>query len=409
MWAVPRGGLRINRFVLTAVLFCRACDGVVTALDSSPTPPVKPAQGPIPVRWTTIDPLQQTSAFRDWNMIVSGRSEGGYADNVLLSEKRRQGSGFVAAGADLFLIYLPAKGPEFNLFFSGDDRRYLASIRTGSNQPSATKDQYFITQATLKQAWRDDWIFSFAAQHVYNDQVYDASDLEDRIGSVRTQGHFFNLLPAIRRGIGRYFFLEAAVGGGRQHFESPISSYWEAGPRLTAGWTPNTNTSVEIGLSANRRWYDTRLETDLAGNPFPGTQLGTYDKRADLVWRQTWDSRRWWSTTLRGFINHRTDDAAGYYDYDRLGAAATLKFSPPHWIVRLAVKGSTYDYRRQLVSPFNPVPRAREEAELEARVERQITKQLRLYVRGLYDVTHSNVPLDSYRANTALAGVEWDF
>lgn len=75
MRAVHRGVLRIYRSALTGVLFCQAC-GIVTALDSSPTPPLIPAQRPVPIRWTTIDPLRQPSAFPDWNMIVSARSEG---------------------------------------------------------------------------------------------------------------------------------------------------------------------------------------------------------------------------------------------------------------------------------------------------------------------------------------------
>ncbi|MSU36281.1 MAG: hypothetical protein EXS36_14530 [Pedosphaera sp.] len=392
----------IGRSALTGVLLCQAW-AVCRAVDSGAKPGVNP------VELSVGELLRKPSAFRDWDMILSARTEGGYADNVLQSDTFRHGSGFLAVGADLFVVHLPAKGPEFNLFFSGDDRRYFSSVSAGSNQPSATKDQYFITQATMKQVWRDAWTFSFAAQHVYNDQVYDASDLEDGFGSIRTQGNYFNMLPSVRRGFGKSVLLEAAVRGGRQFFRSPISSYWEAGPRLTAGWTPSTNTTLELGLSENRRWYDGRLKTDLAGNRLPGTHLETDDQRVELVWRQTWDSHRWWSTTLRGYFNHRTDDAAGYYDYDRLGAAVSLKFSPPHWVARLSARGSTYDFRRQLVSPFNPVPRTREEAELEARIERQITKQLRAYVRGLHDFARSNVPLDRYRANTALAGIEWDF
>lgn len=397
-----RAASRHSRSALTGVLVCQmfaVCRGV----DSNPRP------GSSPVGLSVGEQLCKPSMFRDWDMTVSVRTEGGYADNVLQSETFRQGSGFIAAGGDLFLLHLPARGPEFNLFFSGDDRRYFSSVSAGSNQPAASKDQYFITQATMKQVWRDNWTFSFAAQHVYNDQVYDASDLEDGFGSIRTQGNYFNILPSVRRGFGKFFFLAATVRGGRQLFRSPISSYWEAGPRLTAGWTPSTNTTFELGLSGNRNWYDSRLKTDLAGNRVPGTHLETDDDRVELVWRQTWDSRRWWSTTLRSYFNHRADDAAGYYDNDRLGAAIGLKFSPPHWGVRLSARGSTYDFRRQLVSPFNPVPRTREEGELEARIERQIAKRLRAYVRGLHDFARSNVPLDRYRANTALAGIEWDF
>lgn len=358
----------------------------------------------------TFNPPSDTPGpFTFWASSVSVRTDLGYRDNVLQSATNQHSSFFSGLGADLFVFRMPVDGTSFSLFFSADDRRYFDAVEATTNGPGATKEQSFITHATLKKTLPKGWSFSLVGMHVYADQVYDASEIENGAGSVLAQVHQFTLTPSIRRDFGAGFWTEAAFAVSRQEFREPVSSFWEGGPKLTLGWGYRTNSSVELAFSAYRRPYDDSFQVSAFGDPYPALSLTKEDFKTELIWKHTWDRARHWSTSLRLYHLRRLDNGEGWYDLDRLGASLTAKYERAKWVVRGTTRWVTYDYPVQLVSPLDPSLRTRDELELEGRIEYHLNKHLTLYGSYLHERARSNVALDAFRSNTGLAGLEYEF
>ena len=145
------------------------------------------------------------------------------------------------------------------------------------------------------------------------------------------------------------------------------------------------------------------------GDPYPDLSLSNDDLRTEVVWKQTWDEARHWSTTVRGYHVRRVDNGEGWFDVDRFGVGGALKYRHRHWEFSGTVRWSVYDYALERASPLDPELRTREDLELEGRIEHKFREHWTVYGVYAYEQTRSNVALDAYRMNTVFAGVEYEF
>ena len=212
-----------------------------------------------------------------------------------------------------------------------------------------------------------------------------------------------------RRDFARRWWAEVTFPVARQIFAEPISSYWEGGPRLGFGVSHRTNSSIELNLGYAKRPYDDRFQLSMFGDPYPALSLTMDEFKSELVWKETWDAAKHWSTTAKWFFSRRLDNGEGWYDVDRMGLSIAAKFETKRWVVRGMARWSTSDYPLQMVSPFDPSLRTRDELELEGRIEYHFEKHWTLYGSYLYESVRSNVILDAYRSNTAFGGIEFEF
>lgn len=354
-------------------------------------------------------PRDLPGPFGFWDSSIAIRSDFGHRDNVMLAATNQQASAFMGFGADLFVYRLPVDGTSFNLLFTADDRRYLNPAEGSTNEPGAMKEQTFLTHGSVKKPLSNGWSISLSALHLYADQVFDASDIEVGVGSVQATSHRLSLTPGIRRDFGPGIWTELSLQLARQHYRSPISSYWEVGPKMTLGWTYQTNSSMEFTLQGTRRPFDDRFQLSAFGDPYPSLSLSTDDFKAELVWKQTWLQPKTLVSTVKLFHTRRVDNGEGWFDVDRMGVSASLRYEVRQFRILGTARWMDYDFALERASPLDPALRTRSDLELEGRVEYRFHPNWMAYVVYEYEQTRSNVVLDAYRMNTVFLGVEFEF
>lgn len=353
--------------------------------------------------------LQEPGPFLLWDSTLTLRTGGGYKENVLLAATQRQDSGLAILGAEWTIIRPPVDANSLFFYFSADQRYYLNAAVTGAGQPVATQEQFYATHVTYKRTLSDHFTAGIGLTHLYTQQFLDASEYGGDPGSVQVVGHGLIVNPTLRATLPAGLYLELGTPVTRQVLREPVSSYTEWGPRLAAGWTYSTNGSVEASFAHTRRPFDTREQADPLGVPIAGTRLATRDLRTELAWKQTWDAGRRVQTTTRLFHVRRNDNGEGFTDYDRFGAAGTVKFESPRWMLRGTARWTTYDFRGQIVSVFDPSLRTREGFEFEARLEYRWTSRFRTYAEFYHEQQRSNVPADDLHGHVWQVGIERDF
>ena len=344
-----------------------------------------------------------------WDSQLTVRTGGGYKKNALLAATQRQDTGLAILGVEWMVFRPPVDANQVFFFFSGDQRYYLNPAVTGVGQPLATEEQVFLTHLAYKRTLTERLTAGLSLTHLYNQQVLDATEYGGDRGSVQVVGHGILVGPTLRGTLPAGFYVEAGLPLNRQFLRPPVSSFLEWGPKLTAGWNHTTNGSVEASFACIERPFDTREQADPLGVPIAGTRLTTHDLRSDLVWKQSWDAGRHFQTTARLFHVRRTDNGEGFTDYDRFGAATTLKLESKDWLLRGTARWTTYQFPRQVVSVFDPSLRTRDGLEFEGRVEYRWTKQFRLYGEFFHEQQRSNVASDDLHGHVWQVGIERDF
>ena len=144
---------------------------------------------------------------------------------------------------------------------------------------------------------------------------------------------------------------------------------------------------------------------------FEGTSnyVATDDLKVELAWRQTWLQPKRLVSTVKLFHTRRVDNGEGWFDVDRMGMSASLKYETQKFQIRGTARWTEYDYALERASPLDPELRTRSDLELEGRLEYHFHRNWMAYFVYEYEQTRSNVVLDAYRMNTAFVGVEFEF
>lgn len=347
--------------------------------------------------------MGEPSPFLLWDLSTTLRPSFGYKDNPTLAQSSfKQGSAFANLGADLLLFRLPTGADSFHLFWSGDDRRYFGSDVVDT-------EQMFVTQATYKRTLDDRWTASLAAQHVFVNQVIDLSSEDLGLGIGQAEGHTLTLRPGVRFAISSAWWLELEADCTRQLYAEPLDDYWEYVPKLVLGYSLPHESTLTAGYTHTWRPFDDSPLLTPSREFLPGTNTRIQNDRLELRWRQNWDAAKTWTTTLRTFGVVTRDNGLGFFDYHRWGVAAAAQWVARPWTFKLSGRYSHFDYDEQLIAPDEAVTRVRRDAYAEARVEFALRKKLLLFAS--YELEHSegNVSPDNFTAQTAQAGLEWEF
>jgi len=348
----------------------------------------------------------------DWQTSFVVRATAGWRDNALLAGTNVQSTPFAGYGMEFFLMRLPVDANRFSLMVTGDQRRYLDRIETPAGLEPARGETLVATQADYRRILGERFSLDVVGQHLHADQVFDASSLLDGLGSVRSVVHSLSAHPSLRWTPAASLRIDAGFQWQRQNFEAPLDGYGSAGPRVLAGWDYRRGSSVELQWRLEDRDFDSRPAANLLGIPEAGTRARFALMHSEAAWRHQWTDRPRLRTTVRLFHQSNRDQAVGFYDFDRLGVAASASFDSGPWSVSLGGRWSHWSYARQFVSAAPEdlfTYRRRDDLELSLRLQRRLGRHLSAFVEELYESQDSNVALETFRSHLVQAGLEWEF
>lgn len=337
-----------------------------------------------------------------WDHSFNVRTSAGYKDNVLLSANLPVDSPFLAGGFDAMSFRLPEDGWDCLIFASGDYTHYTRS-------EDVDDETSLLTQAQVKKELAGGWKPGFSAEYLYFDQVFDNSVFDFETTAIKIRGHTFTGRPSVHRDFLKSAFFDLEFPVSRQLFEDSTDDEWQAGPGLTLGHRYGTNSEVTAGFRFLNRNFDTRDQRDAEGNDLPGESLEFLQSEYSIGHKHHWDARRRWRTTTRLSLMRTDDNGPGFYDYWRPRAALQLRYQTERWQVRFDARFSHYDYDLQLADPPSTDTRYKDLVESGVRIERSIVGKLKIFAEYTYERSFANVQLDTYTANTAFGGLDWEF
>jgi len=337
-----------------------------------------------------------------WSRALNLKGALGYKDNVLLRNYPRGGSGFWETAADFSAIRLnQAGGPNWTFFATVEDRRYF-------NSDEVQKEQLFLAHAKVEQELREGWKTGAVLQYLFADQVFDASDSEELLSSIQLRSHNFLAAPFISASLPRQSRIELKFNARRQEFGQPLDDYWEIGPQWVFTKTYGHRSELFAGYSFEHRPYDTRRQTALNSRSIPGTSLRFNQHEFEAGLNHSWDAPRHWRTRLRFAYERNDENGTGYYDYDRFRLSARMGYYAKDWEATLGARATHYAYDLQPVPGGDEIRRFWESS-VELRFERVLWRKLRGFAVWERELVSSNDESEEYRANTILAGAEWEF
>lgn len=337
-----------------------------------------------------------------WDRTFNVRTGFGYKDNVLLSPARLQDSSYFLSGFDIMLLRLPIDGPQFLLFVTGDDYRYL-------DDPGVDKEQSFVAVSKIEQEFAAHWKAALGLDYFYQNQVFDVSATEADLTTVQLQAHTIRATPSIERKLGRVYHLKLELPVNRQYLREPLDDYWEAGPKLAFQRDYGRRSMLWVSYEFEERWYDDRHETDREGFSIPGTSLRFDQHEIELGNRHYWDEKRRWRTDSKFAVEFNRDNGSGFFDYDRYQFSQQFRYTAPKWMVRAQGKVSYYDYSIQRASADRSETREFTTVAVTLRGERTLIKSLKLFAEYNFEQALSNRALHEYEANSVFGGIDWEF
>jgi hypothetical protein len=142
----------------------------------------------------------------------------------------------------------------------------------------------------------------------------------------------------------------------------------------------------------------------------PGTQLHFRQREGEARARLAWSGAGDWSLTATAGRLENRDEASGYFDYDQKRGRLELNWQRNGWRATLDGELKQIDYLGQTVGAgIAPPARMADDDDLRLRLEREVAGGWTIFAEHRRERSRSNEAGFSYRANTALAGVQRDF
>jgi hypothetical protein len=355
--------------------------------------------GLVPLAELRAAPGTNRSPVAVWDVSARGEVGGGYKDNVLLTSVAPESSPFVSVAADAAFIRLSETGSEFTLFLLVQDMQYSDAPSVGGERFASGTVQLARPLGSLNR-------LGIELNSLYQNQVMDVSETETNLTRILVEGVSIFLKPKWTRTLGTGWEGRLEGVGGQQLYAGEVDSYWEAGGRLTLARTYGHKSELSMNFQSLHWLYDDREQTDLQGEPVPGTSLAFWRPEVFGQWRHNWDAKRRWTTTTKVGWLWNQDNGSGYWNYDRLVVGQKVRWRPEGWEIAAGARFGWYLYSVQSVGEEN---RERLYATLDLRVERRLSKHWFVYASAESDWNWSNEPLDQYRDWTAGAGMGIEF
>ena len=344
-------------------------------------------------------PATNLSPVAVWDVSARAEVGGGYKHNVLLTSVAPENSSFVSVAADISFIRLSETGSEFTMFFLGEDRRYF-------DVPSVNGERFVSGTMQLARplGLRDKLGIELSA--LYQNQVMDVSETETNLTRLLVEGIGIFLKPKWNHTLGPGWEMRLEGVGGPQLYAGEVDSYWEAGGKLTLVRTYGHKSELSMNFQSLHWLYDDREQTDLQGQPVPGTTLAFWRPEVFGQWRHNWDAQKRWTTTTKVGLLWNQDNGSGYWNYDRVALSQKVRWRQGGWEIVAGARVGWYLYAVQSVGEER---RERLYTTLDLRVERRLGKHWFVYASGESDWNWSNQSLDQYSDWTAGTGIGREF
>lgn len=339
-----------------------------------------------------------------WHPSTEARASVGWRDNVLLSPFAPIARGFGRGEIDVVLLRPMRDRWEFVSFFNGDVLRYF------SPPPESAGEQQWSLHTEGRWQPVSAARFSLKATGYLRDMVIDLSETEARRVVAPTQVRGGYVGGAVRFTLPAGFRFEPAVQLKRNDYRAYAGDYGEvrSGGRLE--WRRGEAWMVSAGWFESRRRYSQRTDYTAGGRPLPGTLLRFRQHDGELKARAAWgEGGAWTATATVGRLANR-DEASGYFNYDQRRARLELAWQRAGWRATLDGEAKAMTYLVQTVGAgLAPPARVADDFETTLRLEREINPRWTFFAEHRWERSRSNELEFSYRANTALAGVQRSF
>jgi hypothetical protein len=336
-----------------------------------------------------------------WDKSLNLRLGAGFKDNVLLSPAAPQASPFMASGLEAMLLRIALSGPQAWVFISGDDYRYLRDI-------GVDKEQTLVGLAKVQQPLGPAWELFLSLQYIYQDQVIDVSPTEAELTTVQLKGHSIKATPGFERKLGTAAKLQIEAPVHRQFLRAPLDDYWETGTKASLEREYGRRSAIFGSYAFDYRMYDDRLQAELTGQRIPGTRLRFFQHDFEAGNRHFWDEKRRWRSDTRLGYRLNLDNGPGFFDYHRYRLSQQFRYSDSVWLLRATGRANHYRYPRQTVAIQDPSRRHLTSLSFTLRAERTLIRKLKIFAEYEREDFFSNRPSNEYRANTVMAGIDWE-
>jgi hypothetical protein len=392
--------LRLSRFTLSLLALPLAWSAnAQTPAASSAVAASTPAALP-PELQAQLDALRSGI----WVPGATLRGSFGWRDNLLLSPFAPIARAFGRAELEAILLRPMRQRWEFLGFLNGDVLRYF------SPPPETGGEQQWSLHTEGRWQPVDRLRLSLKATGYLRDMVIDLSETETSrvVAPTRVRGGYVTAVTRVA--LGKSFSFEPSVQLKRTDYRDYPGDYDE----VKIGGRIEWRRTELLGLSAawfeSQRDYRQRTQYSASGRALPTTRLGFRVRDAELRARSAWKAAGNWSVTATtGRVENR-DEGSGYFNYDQKRGRLEIVWRRAEW--RLEVDGETKHmvYLVQTAGAgIAPPARFTDDHEVTMRVERELGPQWTIFVEHHWERSRSNLMEFSYRANTALAGVQRSF
>lgn len=386
----------LRRFVLCAAAFT-----LTLVLTAQTPPPTSAASSGIPPELQAeLDALRSGA----WLPSAQVRASLGWRDNILLSPFAPLERAFGRAEVEAMMWRPMRRHWEFLSFVNADILRYFSPpAETGGEQQwSLHADQRWQPIDALR--------LSLKATGYLQDMVIDLSETEAArvVAPTRVRGGYVTLTPRIKLPAG--FMFEPMARVKRTDYREFPGDYDETvgGGRLE--WRRGEAVFISVAGFEHDRRYASRAQYTAGGRALPGTRLEFQQRVGEARIGGGWSGGGKWTVAATvGRLENR-DEASGYFDYDQDRARLEIGWARGPW--RMGFDGETkrMEYRVQTVGAgIAPPPRIADDHELALRVQRELNDNWTWFADYRWERSRSNEIEFSYRANSALGGVQRSF
>jgi hypothetical protein len=329
------------------------------------------------------------------------RASAGYNDNVLLSAVRREESSFVRAETEMLWWRFPTERFEALVFANGALTRFFESDENPEEWEAFARGEarWFLAK-TLRAAG--------VVEGYSTNRSLDFSLSASALEATRMKVVGGGTSAALRWSASPRFWVEAEPGFLREKFHDGSDDNQQNSARLAlGGLTRSERVEASGSFKFTQLDFDHRRQFDRAGAELAGTNLVFHQREVRAQIAVAWDAASQWRTATEAGMTWNDDGGSGYFDYRLSQARQEINWTRAPWRVRVIARVGRYDYDVQTVA--NGGARYRRETLVRARVERQLGLESphTLFAEYSTEDSRSNDPLATYRANTALAGLDW--
>ena len=353
--------------------------------------------------WAQMVLPPATGAASRWEQTTTLRGAFGWRDNALLSPFAPIGRPFARIELDTFL--LKQRGDwRWLSFVNGDVLRYFSPPPETSGE-----QQWFIHGETRWQHWPA-WRMALKADGFFQDAVIDLSETERirTIAPTRGQGGFVTATTRVSLPAG--LALEPITQVKRVNYRNFPGGYDETKIGARVEWKRREWLSLTATWFEHRRGYAERQEYTAGGRPLKDTLLHFWQREGELRAGTAWSAAGNWNLALTAGRLENRDHASGFFDYDQSRSRLELSWQRNAWKIGFDGTAKRMEYLIQTVGAgITPPARVAESFETILRVEREITPAWTVFTEYRWERNRSNEADFTYRANTALAGVQRSF